>query len=103
MVPLFVIVTAEATDKARPPAEPAVALVGVVLTTLPPAPPLPPLPTIKPLFTSSKPPGKLPLMVNPGEPVELDDRYTPALTVATTFDAWFHPAAIANVLKFPSV
>jgi hypothetical protein len=78
MVLLFVIEIAELTERAKPPEEPP--YVGAPLL------PLPPIPTIMPPFISDTPPGKDPLTVRAGVPVESDDMYTPELIVATSLD-----------------
>jgi hypothetical protein len=60
---------------------------------------LPPRPKITPLFINSTPPGKEPLTVHAGVPVEVEKIVTPELIVQTNLEDWFHPAAIAALLK----
>jgi hypothetical protein len=70
---------------------------------LPPLPPLLPIPIIKPSLIIETPPGNEPSTVKPGVPVLLEDMYIPEPMVATKADEPFHPAAVANVPKFPFV
>jgi hypothetical protein len=66
------------------------------------AAPAPPRPTIYPAFTSSRPPGKEPLIVIAGVPVLVALTYIPEFIVTTTLLDSFHPAAIANARKLTS-
>jgi hypothetical protein len=61
------------------------------------------MPMMKPLLTSSTPPGNEPLTVKPGVPVPLLLRYTPPLIVAKTLLDWFQPAFTASVRKLALV
>jgi hypothetical protein len=81
MMLLFVIDIAELTERAKPPE--VLPVSGVLVD---PFLPLLPIPTITPPFISDTPPGKDPLTVRAGVPVELDDMYTPELIVATSLD-----------------
>jgi hypothetical protein len=54
-------------------------------------------------LTSVTPPGKEPLTVNAGVPVELLLMYTPEEIVACNADEPFHPAAVAREARFAFV
>jgi hypothetical protein len=56
---------------------------------------VPPIPTITPPFISDTVPGKDPLTVRAGVPVEFDEIYTPELIVTTSLLEPFQPLAEA--------